>query len=967
MAACLEPGAPHARPLLEEVIAQAVELRERIEALRPAAPGGLVDAFEAYRDEVQREHRALLLSRLRPGREVDTSKDLERLLEQVYVELSLDGDLDFADPSELSLAGLPAGRLVTLAGRGADGVVKAAMSVAGSWAGLVHVKVGRDSADQLLERVRATPEAGSSAIPCFLFDVGPAVSRQVFSGLRRELNRALPQARFLRWLASSRMTLDELVALETAQGEGRRPGHYVVRGHPGTGKTTMLRCLARRLAEEGDGLLPVYVSLPRWARNDGKLKLPDFVRSEYPTNDDIDAVLALMANTREPGRVVLLLDGLDEVASRDRDRVRRDLRSFADQNPHLRIVVATRRIGYEPLGGTFREVELLKLERDRQRALLHNWFATSPLKIDVEAKTREAWAHLESAPSFSELREVPLYLTFIAMLFERGEEPKRLRHELYDQVLGHLLAGRNRIPELPMPGGEVTREALRVLAWFVNEREHAECTEGALVDALWAAVADGSLAALRPIDDFRNHDGNFDPRVFLRLVSERTGILQPDAKDEHWVFWHKSFREALVAEGIAKRAGGAAGAEWLASTLPQLTGKEGRWAEPFALWIAKSAEPDHWLREIARQNAVLARRALASVAAASKEVVLEILDLDGDDRDARCEQYARVVELVGDLEAGIQTLGELAARSEDCQELWYLREALRAVAAEHPEAADKVEAAEGRMFEHEAFGPRPSEEQVAAWMGPDGKPFWRVVRAGTSFTMGAKRGETGNRDELMRREITFAESFAIGATPITNARFAEFRPGFQDRESREQVDHPVVEVSWYDAEMYCAWAGLRLPSESEWEGACRAGSETAYWSGEAEEDLASAGWYSGNSEQRTHAVGEKPANGWGLFDVHGNVEEWCQDDWNDGAIDELKEFAWPLPDGSPLLGTGAVNRVVRGGSWDGHAGSCRSAYRNRLPRAYRFAGVGFRPASSSLTHLTTSPGVEVVTDPAPEA
>jgi formylglycine-generating enzyme required for sulfatase activity len=138
-------------------------------------------------------------------------------------------------------------------------------------------------------------------------------------------------------------------------------------------------------------------------------------------------------------------------------------------------------------------------------------------------------------------------------------------------------------------------------------------------------------------------------------------------------------------------------------------------------------------------------------------------------------------------------------------------------------------------------------------------------------------------------------------------------------------------VSFYDAALFCRWLGARLPSEAEWEGACRAGTETQYWSGDGEEAFERVGWLD------LHRVGEKPANALGLYDVHGNVDEWCQDLWHD-------DYDGAPVDGSAWEEGGDRGRVVRGGSWYDPPALCRSAFRFRGHPSHRVGWLGFRPA-----------------------
>ncbi|MDP6460481.1 MAG: formylglycine-generating enzyme family protein, partial [Gemmatimonadota bacterium] len=139
----------------------------------------------------------------------------------------------------------------------------------------------------------------------------------------------------------------------------------------------------------------------------------------------------------------------------------------------------------------------------------------------------------------------------------------------------------------------------------------------------------------------------------------------------------------------------------------------------------------------------------------------------------------------------------------------------------------------------------------------------------------------------------------------------------------------------------CDWNanGYRLPTEAEWEYACRAGTETAYYTGVntntecADPNLDMAGWYCGNASNTTHPTEEKVANASGLYDMHGNVWEWCWD-WYGSYSGQETDPAGP--------GSGS-DRVIRGGSWYDFALGCRSANRGNYGPGYANAVIGFRP------------------------
>ncbi|KOR28189.1 hypothetical protein TI04_11600, partial [Achromatium sp. WMS2] len=156
-------------------------------------------------------------------------------------------------------------------------------------------------------------------------------------------------------------------------------------------------------------------------------------------------------------------------------------------------------------------------------------------------------------------------------------------------------------------------------------------------------------------------------------------------------------------------------------------------------------------------------------------------------------------------------------------------------------------------------------------------------------------------------------------------------------------NRPVINVTWDDAVAYTKWLSqqtgkdYRLPTEAQWEYAARAGSTSRYFFGDDANRLGDYAWYDGNSNSKTHPVGQKQPNAWGLYDVHGNVWEWTQDRWHgDYSGAPTDGSAWESGD-SPL-------RVLRGGSWGNYDYNCRTAYRNGSGRGDSNGNWGFRVA-----------------------
>lgn len=216
-----------------------------------------------------------------------------------------------------------------------------------------------------------------------------------------------------------------------------------------------------------------------------------------------------------------------------------------------------------------------------------------------------------------------------------------------------------------------------------------------------------------------------------------------------------------------------------------------------------------------------------------------------------------------------------------------------------------------------------------------------------SFTMGSDPSR-GSRDEHPPRLVTITRPFLLARTPVTNAQYRDFvaakgvNPPMSFSVAKLSGDQqPAVGISWHDAQAFCSWAGFRLPTESEWEYACRAGSTTDYWYGDSAERLGQWAWYVENSDMQTAMVAQKPANPYGLFDMHGNVFEWCQD-W-------LGDYASAPLDGSANGDATSGKRVLRGGSWFVDALHCRSASRRGRQPGSRGGEVGFRPAQALVS------------------
>ena len=231
---------------------------------------------------------------------------------------------------------------------------------------------------------------------------------------------------------------------------------------------------------------------------------------------------------------------------------------------------------------------------------------------------------------------------------------------------------------------------------------------------------------------------------------------------------------------------------------------------------------------------------------------------------------------------------------------------------------------------------RPTKTELEGEFGE----WCRAPREGEppyEFLMGSPEGEEGRDSDEAQVRVVLTQPLWVRPVSVTLAQWRLMAKN--PRHLRHRGDGarlPLTHVSWFEANLYARWLehwrrryGLRLggapaayrvslPSEAQREFFTRAGTTARFWQGDADADLEAVGWFDGNSGDRVHAVAEKPANPWGLHDVHGNVWEWSRD-W---YAAELRGGEDPL---GPLSGR---DRVLRGGSYGSEARWCRSAGRN---------------------------------------
>ncbi|MBX3207682.1 MAG: SUMF1/EgtB/PvdO family nonheme iron enzyme [Labilithrix sp.] len=263
----------------------------------------------------------------------------------------------------------------------------------------------------------------------------------------------------------------------------------------------------------------------------------------------------------------------------------------------------------------------------------------------------------------------------------------------------------------------------------------------------------------------------------------------------------------------------------------------------------------------------------------------------------------------------------------------------------------------------------------------------RRIPSGT-FRQGSPATEPGRESDESLRDVTISRAFWLGKFPVTRAQFSRFvtetrfvtdaekgqnggfgwdgkalvqkkdftwrHPGFPQRD-----EDPVALITFGDANAFVAWASrksgrrVRLPTEAEWEYAARAGTTTPWYGATREDEALALGWFKPNATSTTHPIGQKLPNAFGLFDMGGNVYEWCRDVYAPYSPGDVLD-----PENTARSGNEPERRVLRGGSWLRDPKRGRSAARHRNPPGSRNADNGFRIAVEDDGVL--APGAEAI-------
>jgi formylglycine-generating enzyme required for sulfatase activity len=705
----------------------------------------------------------------------------------------------------------------------------------------------------------------------------------------------------------------------------------LILGDPGAGKTTAVRQLCWSVLNDPDpatrfglspGVVPVLLRL-RDLAPDKTGDLWSFIRDSVRSENVDEALANPGPDLKRRTGVLWIFDGLDEVVSEAaRERVAGWIVDLLKDRPDDYALVTCRFSGYQgpiDLGPRFCTFHVQPLDETQVRSFVECWHRAVMQRLHGKGAKADAVAQ-DSVTALmgllgqqdyriGRLRELPanpLLLTILCLVHHEERNLPSRRADLYAHCVRVLVEDWRK--EMRQKQGVAPRDpqsaedVLGAIAWWLHSEDKR--TSDAVTSL--GKVALPMLESLSPSAGLGK-----DGAKFVQEMRDQSGIVVMHGPGRCG-FLHQTFQEYLAAahatrEGLAEPMAKELGRPW--------------WREMILLALALGS------REFATKFFTAAAQQ-PEVALRHGDFLNQVLD---EARHPVVEPFVKQLEEADRSDAEKLAILRVVLGRSSALLLDVCRKLMRA------ESADLVRLAEEVLVKAGEKVPRFKVVRGIAIQKEPKSGVTLVLIPGGEFRMGSLKGDSGERP-VHRVRIS---PFRLGRYPVTNEEYGRFLavnqkvlpPGYWTNSQFCDPRQPVVGVSWEEAAAFCRWAGGRLPTEAEWEYACRAGSSSEYAFGDT---LLPQHANFGGEIGRTTPVGQYPANAWGLHDMHGNVMEWCAD----GPRTFPKHYVVD-PRGAEA---GGIVRMVRGGSWDSFAKGCSSAYRLMSGPGCRRDHLGFRLA-----------------------
>lgn len=773
----------------------------------------------------------------------------------------------------------------------------------------------------------------------------------------------------------------------------------VLLGAPGAGKSTVARYTCWQLAsgkveptelELPHGTIPILLRLGNLTTK-GTVDLTAFLATETQDRLTEPSNISPASSLLQHPHLLWILDGLDEIVDFDtRSDVCRAIEKALLNRPGDYFLVTCREEGYKNLprlARGFMEARVASLDDDQVTALVRRWHQEVCVQHYGESKRAQSRAAelvesilriFEDNDDFylgtlSQLKSNPLLLTILCIVhFTANRDLPRARVELYRACVTALLSKWRQEVRLSQGIGQIDTTAAQSIlgraAWHLHKNKDTSMS-----------ITEFSKIVQEPLGELSTKSGlGRDGAKFIERMRDDCGVLV-SSKPGQCGFLHLAFQEYLAAlycanEHRVDTLVNHFGESWWFELTLLAVGFDNRtfcrrfFDELLRSNLAFGKNQERFARCLGEARYVVPAPFVATLNDPSTErshkieilhcmrhhisdsLLIVCLNLVWNE-DVEIRDFAQeIVQKTSISNASIQdSLATLKDTNNSSQEralaVWQLAKF---------DAKECVDALHGFLDDQEPLVREIVTKTLSklqstfdlneeSRLSVDGKTGIVLVRIPAGeFRMGS----TANPDESPEHTVEI-RPFFLGRYPVTNEEYAaflrensgEYDEPFYWRDVRfNQPKQPVVGITWNEAVSYCRWAGLRLPTEAEWEYACRSGTEGDFSFPNIKE-ITRYAWIDENSDGNTHPVGLKRPNPWGLCDMHGNVWEWCSDWYDENYYSQSER-------NNPRGPESRTRKVLRGGTFFYPADASRSAKRDsNLPdrRSYDF---GFRVARS---------------------
>lgn len=674
-------------------------------------------------------------------------------------------------------------------------------------------------------------------------------------------------------------------------------GLFIITGHPGTGKTSLLNYFTYRLSEEKRDFLPISVHLKNYDPN--YISFEDFIESN---TGNLVTRFGLSSLTKK-FNCILFIDGLDESIPKAYENVKREINKIIMKHPKLTVVVTTRINGFKNIREadypTAEFYTIAPLDETIIRKYLEKWFSQKD-----KAMIEVLYNVIIQNDRILELAKQAIFmLCLMCIVYEAENQLTTNVSSLYSKAIKHLLGTRGGVFD---DERNLRIEVLKNLALRFLEMQQRNF-ESYLTEGIVQSIIENKTT--KPAKEF------------LKDIIEDTGLLQ--CYEGRYSFIHLSFQEFFVAQATVE------GKYFNESNLLDYSNIS-MWEETFKLYaglLENEKRKEKYLTLLSEKNLSLALRVATNCGHIGTKVLKDIIvHTSTNDKLRMIEEIKDSLTMLRPDVAQklvVQTLKPLISLEVDSTVLYYSIQLLKQY-----DPADKYKIMYENFYQYQ-------EEKLTTISSNIEYLFELVSIPSGSFIMGDDHSIDYNEKPEHR---VYLDGFSISRYQLTNKAF-EYIMNLDSSRRHPQYssedNQPVINVDWFDAYICALRVGCRLPTEAEWEYAARATTTTKWCFGDDEMEIIQYAHCYESKAEKTRDADQGIPNKWGLYNVHGNVWEWCSD-W----FDKYSAIEQQNPTG-PEHGT---LRVRRGGGWLYHARGCKSSFRYGNEPNYKYNDIGIRLA-----------------------